>query len=123
MGKLTILYRGKANASSLIEVLVALVILLSVFAMGMLIFTRLNQASISQSHQRVNLQLREIANKCVNGDWDMEETFEYESISYSLEEELLSDYIDRKRVKIYAFDNRKQKLVDSLILIQPTHEK
>ncbi|NQD71731.1 hypothetical protein HP439_13455 [Sphingobacterium shayense] len=123
MGKLNILYNQKTTASTLVEVLVALVILLSVFAVGMLIFARLNQASSSQTRQTVHLQLREIASRYVNEEWDTEQTFQYEHILYSLEEEQLSDYADRIRVKIYAFDTQLQKPVDSLILIHPFNEK
>lgn len=123
MGKLNILYNQKTTASTLVEVLVALVILLSVFAVGMLIFARLNQASSSQIRQTVHLQLREIASRYVNEEWDTEQTIQYEHILYSLEEEQLSDYADRIRVKIYAFDTQLQKPVDSLILIHPFNEK
>lgn len=123
MGKLSIRYNQKTIASTLVEVLVALVILLSVFAVGMLIFARLNQASSSQTRQTVHLQLREIASRYVNEELDIEQTFQYEHILYSLEEEQLSGYADRIRVKIYAFDTWQQKPVDSLILIHPFNEK
>lgn len=114
--------RSRAAASTLVEVLVALVILLTIFGMGMIIFARLNQAGSSQKQQQVGLRLRQIGHAYAAGEWDAHQPVNDEQISYAVNEEPLATYADRRRVTVYAFDNEQQKLVDSLALILPLDE-
>lgn len=113
----------RTAASSLVEVLVALVILLTVFAMGMLIFTRLMQANRSQTSQQAQLQLAQLKARYMQGSWNDEAMPATGPIQYSLEEESLPSYSDRLRIKLYAYDSEQQLLIDSLIFISPNDEQ
>ncbi|TYR36313.1 hypothetical protein FXV77_10420 [Sphingobacterium phlebotomi] len=107
------------RASTLVEVLIALIILLAVFAAGMVLFTRLVNASTSKRQTTVRLELKQLGNAYLAGDSDNQGTKITHVAAYNVEEEMLAPYTDRKRVRFYAYDIENNSLLDSLILILP----
>ncbi|WP_437921195.1 type IV pilus modification PilV family protein [Sphingobacterium sp. LRF_L2] len=117
MVKVTSSYRQRLKASTLVEVLIALVILLTVFALGMLIFARLNRSALSNTQQVIQFKLQQISLNYDQNKGDEELFFSDGHIQYIIEEEELLDYKDRKKVKFYAFDTEQEKVIDSLVKI------
>lgn len=108
------------RASTLVEVLIALIILLSVFGAGMLLFTQLVNASTSKRQTIVRFELKQLSSAYLAGDFGMQETKTTKAAAYIAETETLAaPYTDRKRVRFYAYDIENNNLLDSLILILP----
>jgi|SRR5690606_16250467 len=107
------------RASTLVEVLIALIILLSVFGAGMLLFTQLVNASTSKRQTIVRFELKQLSSAYLAGDFEMQETKTTKAAAYIAETETLALYTDRKRVRFYAYDIENNNLLDSLILILP----
>lgn len=110
------------RASTLVEVLIALIILLSVFGAGMLLFTQLVNASTSKRQTIVRFELKQLSSAYLAGDFGMQETKTTKAAAYMAETETLAPYTDRKRVRFYAYDIENNNLLDSLILILPRDE-
>lgn len=107
------------RASTLVEALIALIILLAVFAAGMQLFTRLVNASTSKRQTMIQLELKQLGNAFIAGEFGIQDTKTTQAAAYSAEEEMLETYADRKRVRFYAYDIENNNLLDSLILILP----
>lgn len=122
MAKLTLYRQMAVRASTLVEVLIALIILLSVFAAGMLLFTRLVNASTSNRQITVQMELKQLRAAYLAGDVDIRETRTTQVATYGIEEVTMEAYADRKRVLFYAYDNENRNVIDSLILILPRDE-
>lgn len=109
------------RASTLVEVLIALIILLAVFAAGMMLFTRLVTASTSKRQTAVQLELKQLGNAYLTGEFDKQASKITPMAAYDVEEEL-TPYADRKRVRFYAYDTENNNILDSLILILPVDD-
>lgn len=109
--------------STLVEVLVALLILLTVFGMGMLIFARLMQSSDSHLQQQVQGRLRQLQEQYQNGGWDPAQNVIIEHMEYALELREMKAYADRQKVTIYAYDNRIQQVIDSVTFVMPLQDE
>lgn len=119
MARLSTYRLPSLRASTLVEVLIALIILLSVFAAGMLLFTQLVNASTSRRQIVVKFELKQFGNAYLAGGFGIQETKTTQTAAYIAEAEALTPYTDRKRVKFYAYDLENNNLLDSLILILP----
>ncbi|PRD46268.1 type II secretion system protein [Sphingobacterium haloxyli] len=122
MAKLSRYRNPSFQASTLVEVLIALIILLAVFAAGMMLFTRLVTASTSNRQTVVRAELKQLGNAFLSNDFGTQEIRTTQVAAYEVEEEL-TPYADRKRIRFYAYDIEHNKLLDSLILILPVDDE
>lgn len=103
------------KGSSLVEVLIAMVILLTVFAVGMLIFANLTSSSSTSTRKVITQQMQQL-----QADWTAVESFEapttitVDSIVYQIQEEEVIDFADLRKVTIYARPIQADNIVDSL---------
>lgn len=125
MAQLKDMFTRSLSASTLVEVLIALVIMLTVFAIGMVIFVRVNNAENTQRKQHVHMQLRTVSAAYLRGTWDKDQTMDYEACTIFIEEYTLPSFSDRRKIVVYAQDNNSEKgvIIDSLVKIIPTDEK
>lgn len=110
-------HKWRWKASTLVEVLVALTILMTVFAVGMLIFANLSRSGRTQRKQVVFYHLRDVAQGYRRGDIAADESLIRDSTVYFMEESVMPNLADRKKVGIYAFDPVSETILDSLIFI------
>lgn len=103
----------RVQAFTLVEVLVAMVILLSVFAIGMLLFANLTRTSKSQRSRQVQLHMEHILRQASRGEV-LESPILIDSLAYYVEEEHLFDFRDRKKVTVFVEQMEDGLLVDSL---------
>jgi len=115
-------YHLALKGSTLVEVLVSMVILLTIFALGMVIFTRIISSSKSHSQQQTHSRLKEIRSAYEAQDWNDKYEENESSVSYRIEEEEFLEIKDRIKVKIFAINNSSQKLIDSLIFLKEIDE-
>lgn len=115
MGKLGA--HTKLKASTLVEVIVAMVILLTVFAMGMFIFSNLFKSTTSVRQLAIRKQLSRMQRDFIHGKLS-EDYVTIDSVGYVIQHEELVDYPDCIKLKIYAEDLLTNKITDSLISIQ-----
>jgi hypothetical protein len=115
MGKLAA--HSKLNASTMVEVIVAMVILLTVFAMGMFIFSNLFKSTTSVRQLAIRKQLSRIEHDYIHGELS-EDYVIIDSVGYTIQYEELIDYPDCIKLKIYAEDLLTDRITDSLISIQ-----
>ena len=106
-------------ASTLVEVIVAMVILLSVFAIGMFIFAKLYRNSTTIDHFRIQKELLQVRQQYIEGIIT-DQYHVMDSIAYHIDIEEIPAYPDRIKLKIYAEQLINEIYVDSLISI---HEK
>lgn len=104
------------RASSLVEVLISMVILLLVFGIGMMIFTNLVRSSKSKQSKVIAHEMAVLAHQAL--EEDREKQFEKEGIYYTVEQEDFSTYSDRVRIKVTAQLSDNGKIIDSLIVIK-----
>ncbi|WP_149915198.1 type II secretion system protein [Sphingobacterium cavernae] len=107
----------KLAASTLIEVIVAMVILLVVFAIGMMIYANLNKNSSTTESFQLRKQLKSLQQAYVRNEI-AQNSIVFDSIEYFIETEQLETFTDRIKLKIYAIRMGNNKLLDSLISIQ-----
>lgn len=109
--------RRKLKASTLVEVLIAMVILLSVFAVGMMIFANLTSSSRSRESKTIQAQMQDILFQ-YRQDEDIPSTQTIDSVVYYLEEKPLTAYPDLTKVTVYAERLADHAVIDSVIEIQ-----
>lgn len=108
------------RASSLVEVLISMVILLLVFGIGMMIFTNLVRSSKSKRSKVIAHEMSILAQQALEVGSATE--IEKEDVYYAVEKEMLPDYSDRIRIKVTAHASDNGKILDSLILIKEHEE-
>ena len=111
------------RASTLIEVLIALIILLSVFAVGMLIFTRLVNTATSERQLQASATLKQLRAAYIAGNQETLQAEQVAGTAYRVEEKPLAENADRKRIVFMAYDAASEQLIDSLIVILPRDEE
>lgn len=104
------------RASTLVEVIIAMVILLSVFAIGMVIFAKLFRNSATVDHIRVQKELLQVRQHYLDGIIT-DRYHVMDSIGYHIEQEEIPAYPDRMKLKIYAEHFINQTYIDSLVCI------
>ncbi len=103
------------KGSSLVEVLIAMVILLTVFAVGMLIFANLTSSSPNSTRKTIAQQMQQL-----QADWTVEESFDalttitVDSVEYQIQEEEVVGFADLRKVTIYARPIYADNIIDSL---------
>ncbi|WP_343321623.1 hypothetical protein [Sphingobacterium multivorum] len=106
----------RLKASSLVETLVSMVIILIVFGIGMLIFVNLTKASKSETRKSTAEQMmlwsRQLEANGFDGDTEGESLQDSIKLSYQLTE--AEGYPDRSRLAVYAI-SEEGKVIDSLI--------
>lgn len=112
----------RLNGSTLIEVLIALVLLLTIFALGMRIVSNLTLNDKSHTAQRTKLYLQQIKANYQEKLWENDQTLQHDHLVSRMETENIDGFADRRKVKIYAYDTRQNIILDSLIFIEPVDE-
>jgi hypothetical protein len=118
MGKLAA--HTKLKASTLVEVIVAMVILLTVFAMGMFIFSNLFKITTSVRQLAIRKQLSRMERDYIQEELS-EDYVIIDSVGFAIQSEELSEYPDCIKLKIFAEDLLTNKITDSLISIQTSN--
>lgn len=105
------------KASSLVETLVSMVIILIVFGIGMLIFVNITKASKSETRKNTDELMAswsyELETKGFEGD--SSGTKQQDSIQLSYEVATVQRYSDRLRLVVYALHPADKKITDSLV--------
>lgn len=109
-------YKLKLQASSLVEVLIAMVILLLVFGIGLMIFTNLIHSSKSKQSKLVAHEMTVLAQHAQ--DEGSEEQVQIGDLYYTIDKETIVPYSDRIRIKVTAHDSGTGKIIDSLVMIK-----
>ncbi|QRY55456.1 PilW family protein [Sphingobacterium siyangense] len=106
----------RLKASSLVETLVSMVIILIVFGIGMLIFVNLTKASRSETRKSTTEQMmlwsRQLETSGFDGNTMGESLKDSIKLSYQLKE--TEGYPDRLRLAVYAI-SEEGKVTDSLV--------
>jgi len=106
----------RLKASSLVETLVSMVIILIVFGIGMLIFVNLTKASRSETRKSTTEQMmlwsRQLEANGFDGDTEGGSLQDSIKLSYQLQE--AEGYPDRLRLAVYAI-SEEGKVTDSLV--------
>ncbi len=106
----------RLKASSLVETLVSMVIILIVFGIGMLIFVNLTKASRSETRKSTTEQMmlwsRQLETTGFDGNTAGESQQDSIKFSYQLNE--VEGYTDRLRLAVYAM-SEDGKVTDSLV--------
>ncbi|WP_153847048.1 hypothetical protein [Sphingobacterium paramultivorum] len=106
----------RLKASSLLETLVSMVIILIVFGIGMLIFVNLTKASRSETRKSTTEQMmlwsRQLETSGFDGNTMGESLKDSIKLSYQLKE--TEGYPDRLRLAVYAI-SEEGKVTDSLV--------
>ncbi|MGJ1437862.1 PilW family protein [Sphingobacterium siyangense] len=106
----------RLKASSLVETLVSMVIILIVFGIGMLIFVNLTKASRSETRKSTTEQMmlwsRQLETTGFDGNSMGESLKDSTKLSYQLKE--TEGYADRLRLAVYAI-SEEGKVTDSLV--------
>ena len=106
----------RLKASSLVETLVSMVIILIVFGIGMLIFVNLTKASRSETRKSTTEQMmlwsRQLETTGFDGNTAGESQQDSIKFSYQLNE--VEGYTDRLRLAVYAM-SEEGKVKDSLV--------
>ncbi len=106
----------RLKASSLVETLVSMVIILIVFGIGMLIFVNLTKASRSETRKSTTEQMmlwsRQLEANGFEGNTEGESLQDSIKLSYQLRE--AEGYPDRSRLAVYAI-SEEGKVTDSLV--------
>jgi Tfp pilus assembly protein PilV len=106
----------RLKASSLVETLVSMVIILIVFGIGMLIFVNLTKASRSETRKSTTEQMMlwslQLEANGFDGNTEGETLQDSIKLSYQLRE--AEGYPDRSRLAVYAI-SEEGKIIDSLI--------
>ncbi|QRQ61133.1 hypothetical protein [Sphingobacterium multivorum] len=106
----------RLKASSLVETLVSMVIILIVFGIGMLIFVNLTKASRSETRKSTTEQMmlwsRQLEANGFDGNTEGESLQDSIKLSYQLKE--TEGYPDRSRLAVYVI-SEEGKVTDSLV--------
>ncbi|KKO90745.1 hypothetical protein AAW12_14430 [Sphingobacterium sp. Ag1] len=106
----------RLKASSLVETLVSMVIILIIFGIGMLIFVNLTKASRSETRKSTTEQMmlwsRQLEANGFDGNTEGESLQDSIKLGYQLRE--AERHPDRSRLAVYAI-SEEGKVIDSLI--------
>lgn len=67
---------GKVKSATLIEVIVAMIIIMTIFALSMMIYVRVLNSSISERQVRIGLILKKVAENTASSKRFFDETFD-----------------------------------------------
>ncbi|UIR54617.1 hypothetical protein LZQ00_10055 [Sphingobacterium sp. SRCM116780] len=106
----------KLRASSLMEVLISMVILLVVFGIGLMIFTNVILSSKSEESKKVEQRMAVLAQQAL--EEGASEEMELDAVHYQVNKEILPQFSDRIRISVLAMNTTSGKIIDSLIVIK-----
>lgn len=102
----------KVSASTLLEVIISLVIIMAVFTAAIAIYAKISTSELSLSRRQAQQQMQEMIQEVKEKkDWE-NETLQVKDIIYEKEITAYADYSDLYQVKIKAFQN--EKLISSM---------
>lgn len=107
----------RLKASTLVEVITAMVILLVIFGIGMLVFANLFRSSTSVDFLFIQKQMIALKVSYLESNVE-EEPIIMDNIAYRIVEEELVSFPDRVKVKIYAERIEDAKIMDSLVFVR-----
>ncbi|MGJ1392813.1 type II secretion system protein [Sphingobacterium spiritivorum] len=111
------------RASTLVEVLIALLIIMSVFAAGMVIFANINKASRSQTQQQIKMQLKDLQKEYEKYPVATEEHIIRDSIAYTIRIVASQDYPRLKRITASARHPHNDLILDSLVVLKENRDE
>lgn len=123
MAELKCRKKYQLKASTLIEVLIAMIILLTVFSMGILIFTKLTSSVKSNSKQDVQWMMKQIKFQYLNEPDIKDPETSWEHHNFTVQEDSLTGYPDLRKITIYAMDFNQDRLTDSLVFLKRIYEE
>lgn len=101
------LISSKLPASTLIEVLISMVIIMAVFVIGIAVFTRVTQSGFSMSRAEAQQQMHKIIQESIfNKDWEDQELMQ-DSILYIKSVKEYSGYPDLLIIEVNALQQEK----------------
>lgn len=108
---------NQLRASSLVETLVSMIIILIVFGIGMLIFVNITKASRSETRKNTDEMMAAWSHELESTGFDGDSTGEryQDSIQLSYEATTVRSYPDRLRLVIYSMHPQDKKITDSLV--------
>jgi hypothetical protein len=92
----------KLNASTLVEVLVALVIIMIAFVFGISMFVKITNSSMSLNQIMINKRMEYHLKELPKDTLLLDDTWIEDSVVYERKIELFKDYKDVKKVSISA---------------------
>jgi len=93
-----------------------MIILMTVFAIGMMIFANITKSNRSSQHKTIRMQMRELALRSAN-DSTLNQQLSIDAIDYYIESSILKKLDDRKLIKVYAKSHNQAAVRDSLLYI------
>ena len=105
------------KASSLVETLVSMIIILIVFGIGLLIFVNITKASRSETRKNTDEMMAAWSHELESTGFEGDSTGErlQDSIQLRYEVATVGAYPDRLRLVIYAIHPEDKKIMDSLV--------
>lgn len=105
------------KASSLVETLVSMIIILIVFGIGMLIFVNITKASKSETRKNTDEMMASWSEELASSGFEGDSTGErlQDSIQLRYEVATVGAYPDRLRLVIYSIHPQDKKITDSLV--------
>lgn len=101
------LISGKLPASTLIEVLISMVIIMAVFVVGIAVFARVTQSGFSMSRTEAQQQMHKIIQESIaNNDWEEQQVIQ-DSILYVKSVNEYSGYPDLLVIEVNAMQQER----------------
>lgn len=122
MAKLNQIINYRIKGSTLVEVLISLVLLLTVFAIGMLIVSNLTISEKYQTTHQTKFLLQHVKAVYQEKRWVEGQTLQKDQFVARIETVNIKGFADRQKVKIFVWDRYQNNLIDSLIFIEPLDE-
>jgi len=107
-----IAYGTKVRASTIIEVLIAMVIIVAVFGIAMMIYTNVTQSSLSVKRIRTEAVLNEYLQAAERSFVNTTQSFNVDSLTI---EQTVKSYNSEKKlieIDLVAFDSNEQKVAE-----------
>jgi Tfp pilus assembly protein PilV len=101
------LIQKKVNASTLIEVLVSMVIIMGVFAVAMGIYIKIMSSGFSLTHKQVQQQMQNIMQQSRENKDFSEGSVKLEDIEYHKKVRTFQSYTDLYLIEVEALQNGK----------------
>ena len=98
----------KLRASTLVEVLIAMVIIMAVFVTGIAIYTNVTQSGFSTSRLKAQQEMQKIINESISlKDWEAQE-LDADSILYKKTVSSYAGYPDLLLIEVKAVQNGRE---------------
>jgi len=108
----------KLKASTLVEVLIALLIIMAVFVSGMIIFANITKSARSQTLRKVQGDMKVIQATYESYPIDTDEEVTEDSIRYTIQIIGMEQYPSLKRISVVAYRPNRTLPIDSLVVLK-----